>query len=460
MANVDALSRLPIKVATEIEENSLNRVSMSADICINTNEVAIRLKSEKTLFQVYQYVRDGWPNKNLLAKEEKYYYNLKTHLSTQDNCLFFGDSLVIPKDLQPQILTQLHSNHEGIVRMKMSARGVVWFRGLDKAIEDKVKSCRVCNETQNVAKEIVTSRWPPTSYPFERIHIDFFSFQNKYFLIVVDSYTKFIEVKAMKSLHASAVIDHLEDLFRYFGLPAQLCSDNGPPFSSYQFNQWGAGKGINIVKSPPYHPQSNGAAERGVQTIKAILKKFVLSPDIKDYTLEHMLRKLLSKYNNTPSTVTTKSPNEILFTYTPRTLLNAANSKINAKSSESVEKKKVQFNLKKNVVHIWNKNEIFFKKGEKVYYKNHHKEYLKWLPGVVHQRVSKYLYLVNVRGTVRTVHQNQLKIRKTSDNDLSVPLAQPLPTPTNRSEEESSKIRKSHRTRKPPCRFGYEEYSV
>lgn len=67
----------------------------------------------------------------------------------------------------------------------------------------------------------------------------------------------------------------LKEIFSVIGLPAELVSDNGSPFNSTDFNKFCVANGIKVIKSPPYHPQSNGIAERGVQTVKKGLDKFV-----------------------------------------------------------------------------------------------------------------------------------------------------------------------------------------
>lgn len=463
MAHVDALSRLPTKSNSGLEEYSVSSITVDNDVCISVDEIANSLKADVVLYQVYQYVKNGWPFESLknLSTELTYYYKLRAHLSCQDDCLFFNNSVVIPRNLECRILSQLHSNHEGIVRMKMLARGTIWFKNMNKAIEEKVKSCNVCNVTQNVKKEIVTSKWPLTTQPFERIHIDFFQFKNKYFLIVVDAFSKFIEVKLMRSINVVTLIDELEEVFRYFGLPCQICSDNGPPFNSFKFIQWSKEKGISLLKSPPYHPQSNGLAERGVQTVKSVLKKFFLSPGGRELPLSIMTRKLLSKYNNTPSTVTGKSPNAILFSYTPRTLINTVNHKFSdhsvsdtIKNNPSTSTKKVHFDLSKNVTHIVN-DTISFKKGEKVFYRNHFKTYAKWLHATVVRRHSKYMYLINLNGKIRTVHINQIRPRK--DLVPVVSVSTPIEGNNEHIEGNDLSLRRSGRDRKCPLRYGLTE---
>lgn len=65
----------------------------------------------------------------------------------------------------------------------------------------------------------------------------------------------------------------LKQIFSVFGLPAEIVADNGPPFNSSEFNNFCQVNGIKLINTPPYHPQSNGSAERAVQTVKKGLEK-------------------------------------------------------------------------------------------------------------------------------------------------------------------------------------------
>ena len=53
-----------------------------------------------------------------------------------------------------------------------------------------------------------------------------------------------------------------------YGLPEQIVTDNGPQFTSDEFATFLKENGIKHIRSSPYHPLSNGAAERFVRTFK------------------------------------------------------------------------------------------------------------------------------------------------------------------------------------------------
>ena len=114
-------------------------------------------------------------------------------------------------------------------------------------------------------------QWP--SAPLKRIHIDFAGpFQGKMFLIIVDAHSKWPEVIVMSSTTSQRTIEVLSTYFARYGLPEQLVSDNGPQFTSHEFETFIQQQGIKHINSAPYHPSTNGLAERFVQTFKNALR--------------------------------------------------------------------------------------------------------------------------------------------------------------------------------------------
>lgn len=95
------------------------------------------------------------------------------------------------------------------------------------------KTCFPCLKNhQNPPKTSLTS-WPISDSPFERVHIDFFGpFHGKMYLIMYDSFSKWIEVFPMTRTTSEATEDCLRHIFARFSLPKTLVSDNGPQFTS------------------------------------------------------------------------------------------------------------------------------------------------------------------------------------------------------------------------------------
>ncbi|XP_077498038.1 uncharacterized protein LOC144108747 [Amblyomma americanum] len=82
------------------------------------------------------------------------------------------------------------------------------------------------------------------------------------FLVVVDAYTKWLEIREMKQTTSAAVVDNLRSLFTTFGLPGKVVSDNRTPFVSAEILKFYRDSEISSVTSAPYHPATNGQAER------------------------------------------------------------------------------------------------------------------------------------------------------------------------------------------------------
>ena len=86
--------------------------------------------------------------------------------------------------------------------------------------------------------------------------------------MVVYSYSRFIEIAKL-----TAKSYNTKSIFARHGIPIILKSDNGPQFSSGEFEQFSEEWGFKHVSSSPYYPQANGLMEKSVQIIKCLLEK-------------------------------------------------------------------------------------------------------------------------------------------------------------------------------------------
>ena len=92
-------------------------------------------------------------------------------------------------------------------------------------------------------------------------------------LTVVDYFSRYVELVKLSSTSSSDIINHLKSIFGRHGIPDYVVSDNGPQYASDSFTRFAKEYGFIHITSSPRYPQSNGEAERAVQTVKMILKK-------------------------------------------------------------------------------------------------------------------------------------------------------------------------------------------
>lgn len=95
----------------------------------------------------------------------------------------------------------------------------------------------------------------------------------------------------LPSLTSSAVINKLKQVFARHGIPEDAISDNGPQYASREFSDFAKEWKFQHRTSSPRYPQSNGLAEKTVQTAKNILEKNNSNCDVFLALLE---------YRNTP----------------------------------------------------------------------------------------------------------------------------------------------------------------
>ena len=126
------------------------------------------------------------------------------------------------------------------------------------------------------------------------------------FLVVVDAYSKWMEVEGVNAVTSTVTIEHLRAIFATHGFPEVLVTDNGTVFCSAEFNQFTNYNGIHHIKTAPYHPSSNGLAERAVQTFKMGIKKQTSG------TIKTKISRFLFQYRITPHTTTGVSPAQLL----------------------------------------------------------------------------------------------------------------------------------------------------
>ena len=87
-----------------------------------------------------------WPEDLEALPEYKPFKDRATELVVDAGVLLWGGRVVIPFQVRSRILEELHMAHVGMSRMKMLARAFFWWPGMDKEVEEMVKTCDTCVE--------------------------------------------------------------------------------------------------------------------------------------------------------------------------------------------------------------------------------------------------------------------------------------------------------------------------
>ncbi|XP_014361064.2 uncharacterized protein K02A2.6-like [Papilio machaon] len=381
---------------------------------ITVKELANETSRDTILHRVLKYVLNGWPKKET-NPNFKPYFLCRNQLSLENGCLMRGHKVVVPSSLRQKILDELHTSHLGIVKTKAEARSRFWFPGVDDAIERLIGSCDICNRLRPSPPRTKISPWKFPPQPFFRVHIDFLGPLNGHtYLVVVDAYTKWVEVYDMNAnSNSNAVIERLHDFIARFGLPKTIVSDNGTSFCSQLFLNFCAGNGITHLTTPAYYPASNGQAESSVKIVKKGIKSSLLaSRTAKESKLR--LLKFLYDYRNSVHSTTGFSPAELVYGRKLRTRLDLINP-ISPSSSCVPLAHFVNKKQSSQVQAHGGNNKQFFSPGDQVLYKKFTgNNRSTWHQATVLKRLGKVLYVVQDNNSLNKMkkHKNQLWLYK------------------------------------------------
>lgn len=114
---------------------------------------------------------------------------------------------------------------------------------------------------------------PLPELPWQKVGMDLFEWGRIMYLIIIDYYSRFIEVAKLDRATAIQVVTHCKSVFARHGIPEEVVTDNGSQFDSNVFRLFAQEFQFHHTRSSPYYPRGNGEAESGVKTVKRLLKK-------------------------------------------------------------------------------------------------------------------------------------------------------------------------------------------
>ena len=467
LGTADALSRLPLDKAPEIVpvcSEWIQLVNTLDATPVTASDISKWTSSDPMFAKVLLYLDCGWPE--TVETDLKPFFHRRNELSVQQGCILWGPRVVIPPQGRKDMLKELHQEHLGSTKMKQLARSYVWWPGLDRDLEELSVSCSICLSTRASPKKAPLHPWDWPEKPWIRVHVDYAGpVMNTYFLVIIDAHSKWIEVLPTRDTSSTATINLIRNVFAHFGLPMTLVSDNGPNFTSREFNQFLEKNGIKHVTSAPYQPSTNGQAENAVKGLKNFLKHCA------DGDWKVKLDKYLFQYRVTPHSTTNVSPAELMFGRKLRTVFDLVHPGKTLKqivlSKQQSQKSNFDSKVARNL-ELSPETSVMIKN-----YSSATKE--RWIPARVVEQTGPVSYKCELTGgRVVRRHQDQI-LRRTvpmegnlpmestlhepGDSLTSVPtVPEELETFRDRSEAEmpargTTPVRRSTRVIKPPDRL-------
>ena len=195
-----------------------------------------------------------------------------------------------------------------------------WWLEMSWALVLAVSNCGHCKQFE--AKPQIPGMQPIIwTEPMELVHVDYVGMEvtvatqekpvAKNVLVVVDHFTQYMQAFVTQNQTVRMTTRVLyNEYFSVFGFPQLLMSDQGTGFTSKVIQAMCSLLGIEKIRTTPYHPQSNGSAERVHQTLWRMIGK--LDPELCQKWPTH-LGSMFIAYNATQSLVMGFSPYYLMF---------------------------------------------------------------------------------------------------------------------------------------------------
>lgn len=329
----DALSRAYLPNRSD-DDRSLE-IEIDAQICLITSqinatdtkmqEIREKTKSDEELIVLKNAIENGWPNDSKKLNEKvKIYCKYRDDLTIINGIIFKGQCILVPKNMRKEMLNKIHYSHLGANKCINLAQQTLFWPNMINEIKQFIANCHVC---QTYAKSQRSEPLKPHeigNVPWYKVGCDLFDLKGEKFLLIADYYSKFVELEKLTSdTTSNQIINKMKYIFARHGIPSIVVSDGGPQFSSEQFKNFAKEWDFNHVLSSPTYAQSNGMAERQIQTIKNMLRKTIADHKELPMALLH--------FRNTPI-VNSWSPAQILMSRKLRSNLPCSSDQLKPKT--------------------------------------------------------------------------------------------------------------------------------
>ena len=289
---------------------------------LKPEQITKEQQNDSNGYKLFKFLKFGdLPDKS--DKIRKFILNNKSNMTlNEEEIILINDNdqtnIYLPQKYIKQVLRDAHDSliggHRDAMKTYSRINGSYWWFNIHNDIKHYIKTCDTCQRVNNPQKKTLTAPLVPhkISKRFnERVHADLMgplksNSENKYILVMSDSFTKWIELIPIKDKSAEVVTEAIYNNWICRNSKMNiLLTDNGKEFVNETMEKLCNEMHIKHVKTSPYHPQTNAQCERQNRTIISYLKSF-----LQDSTLnwESLLPSAQLSYNTQVHKSTSYSP--------------------------------------------------------------------------------------------------------------------------------------------------------
>ena len=277
-------------------------------------ELRLATHSDPTLHSLSKTIHEGWPQSRKDCPKQLFeFWNFRQEISEENGILYKNHRLIVPHSERLETLKVLHLGHYAIDKMQLKALETIYWPGMNKDTVKQYQSCKTCIKHSKSHRYELLQSHPMPELPWHMVATDLFEIKNSEYLLLVDYYSRFPVLHKLGSIISKVLVQEVKAVFTKLGVLNVIVSDGGPQYTSAEFKDFMKQWQIEHRVSSPRNPQSNGMAERCVQTMKASLIKTMEEGEDVDLAL--------LTYKTTPLNHRLPSPAELLNSRKYKTLL-------------------------------------------------------------------------------------------------------------------------------------------
>ncbi len=295
------------RISSQEIERAINRIILDK-ATISVDKIRNETCLDPDLKLIVKFIKEG---SNTVSKDlsPKYMSILDEISMSSDGVLLKHDRIIIPKSLEQQLLQQAHQSCMGISLTTRLLKHKYFWPKMDKMIKDMIDDCLACQAcVDNISPKLIIPSLLPSG-KWQLVAIDFSSKtpDGNYILVLIDEFSRYPILEFTNNLTSKAAILALKSVFKQYGVPKEIKSDNGPAFISKEFAQFADECKFKHRKITPEHPQSNPMAERFMGNIN----KQIRCASVKNEDWKQKVNTFVQDYKATPHSTTNVTPNDL-----------------------------------------------------------------------------------------------------------------------------------------------------
>ena len=227
--------QLPIIAVNMITTQILMIVESQGSFSNKLDQLRKSTVQDEQLTRLKGYINTGFPcdKKNLLTDLHEFWPH-KEMLSVKSRLITCGNRIMVPKEMQPEMLQYIHEGHQGKERCLLRERNTVFWPKMTYDVQERCIICQEHGKSQPIIG--TTQELPP--FTWHTLVTDIFYWKRMDFLIVADVFSKYFLVRKLTNSTSAAICVELATIVTELGLLHIIRSDNGPCYNSKEFQQF------------------------------------------------------------------------------------------------------------------------------------------------------------------------------------------------------------------------------